>query len=679
MTRFFSAIFFLLFTFQGSAQDYKRTWNWYFGDSAGINFATPPYSFLNNSAMETEEGCATISDKTGNLLFYTNGVTAWNKNHKVMENGTGLNGNLSSIQSSIIVPMPENDSLYYIFTTYGLYQEGLQYHLIDISKNNGLGKIIVKNQRLQSSICESLIATKHQNGSDVWVLASGYNSNQFFAYLVTNLGLITCPVISTIGTIHGSSSLGVEVPLKFTADGTRLVNGLQNDFKTEFELFDFDKRSGLLSNPVKVSINGQGNHPYNFEFSPNKRYLYCSGWYNYLFRYDLSLGSGNVIASARDTLYKPDTNSIFDWFIERPRGIQITQRGKIIISVDDSSYLSTIEYPDSENCGYITKSINLQNGSNRNGLPNFISSYFHLPVLDFDYTRDCLSDTMRFFTKDSLNRNNSNWTFKKVIGGITVSSSIQHPIVAFSDTGFYEVQLSIGNDTVVKTIHVSPKMSKPNLGQDTILCQADSFLLNIGNGYNCYMWQDWITNTPSFVARETGTYIVTVTDLFKCQAQDSIHITFAPLPQVPIITKINDSLHCTPSFSYVWFLNDTALSSANTQSIKPLKAGMYKVLVTDSNGCSNESTPYSSNVGTDELSNDDIKIFPNPASISFTIEFNNGAYDLSITDITGRLMHAKSSNTTSSIQINCKSFHKGIYFIHIKNLNNSYRKKLIIQ
>lgn len=76
---------------------------WYFGGNAGITFSTNPPTYLTDGMLASQEGCATICDNNGNLLFYTDGVTVWNKIHAVMDNGTGLHGNNSSTQSSIIV------------------------------------------------------------------------------------------------------------------------------------------------------------------------------------------------------------------------------------------------------------------------------------------------------------------------------------------------------------------------------------------------------------------------------------------------------------------------------------------------------------------------------------------------------------------------------------------------
>ena len=102
--------------FSASAQ--KQAANWYFGENAGLQFDldNKRVNVVRDGQLNTREGCASISDDRGNLLFYTDGVTIWNKNHDIMPNGTGLHGDSSSAQSGIIVPNPEDPNIYYVFT-----------------------------------------------------------------------------------------------------------------------------------------------------------------------------------------------------------------------------------------------------------------------------------------------------------------------------------------------------------------------------------------------------------------------------------------------------------------------------------------------------------------------------------------------------------------------------------
>ena len=116
-TKLISFLFCLLALQQATAQQNNT---WYFGEKAGISFngagGTIPFS-ITDGAMTALEGCASICDANGALLFYTNGETIYNRNHKVMANGSGLSGHPSSAQSSIIVPQPGNDSIYFVFTS----------------------------------------------------------------------------------------------------------------------------------------------------------------------------------------------------------------------------------------------------------------------------------------------------------------------------------------------------------------------------------------------------------------------------------------------------------------------------------------------------------------------------------------------------------------------------------
>ena len=112
-------IFSFTFLLTGFVADGQRNDNWYFGARAALSFnppaGQPVPAALPNSVMVADECSASISDEDGKLLFYTNGITVYNKVHQQMLNGYGLNGNISTVQIAI-VPVPGNDSIFYIFT-----------------------------------------------------------------------------------------------------------------------------------------------------------------------------------------------------------------------------------------------------------------------------------------------------------------------------------------------------------------------------------------------------------------------------------------------------------------------------------------------------------------------------------------------------------------------------------
>ena len=98
------SLFSLCFSFFLSAAAFAQHEgdNWLMGWGAGLRFL-PDGSFSFFSGQQhTREGVASISDpETGDLLFYTDGTTVWNRQHSVMLNGKDLLGNYSAAQSAV--------------------------------------------------------------------------------------------------------------------------------------------------------------------------------------------------------------------------------------------------------------------------------------------------------------------------------------------------------------------------------------------------------------------------------------------------------------------------------------------------------------------------------------------------------------------------------------------------
>jgi hypothetical protein len=113
---------------------------WYFGGYAGLDFSTNPPTILTNGMLNTAEGCATICDNNGNLLFYGAGTGVLNNTHSAMANGSGLFGNSSTTQGLVAVKQPGSNTIYYLFTidqTGGA--NGARYSIVDMALAAGLG------------------------------------------------------------------------------------------------------------------------------------------------------------------------------------------------------------------------------------------------------------------------------------------------------------------------------------------------------------------------------------------------------------------------------------------------------------------------------------------------------------------------------------------------------------
>ncbi|MBI2967078.1 MAG: hypothetical protein HYY40_04610, partial [Bacteroidetes bacterium] len=282
------ALFLLsLFPLFAGAQnpDIKRTYHWYFGEKAGLDFSSGSPVPIVNSAMTAEEGCASISDTCGELLFYTDGDTVWNKNNQPMPNGTGLMGCGSSTQSSLIVPQPGNDSIYYIFTTDCIENNGtsgLRYSVVNINMSGGYGSVIQTNILLYAPSSEKLAATYHANGTDIWILSVNRyppgpppdTTMQYYAYLLTASGININPIISPSSI---KPHKGYYTYLTFSHQGNKIINNWQVGSlgADSLEIFDFNKNTGALSNLIRIhqdSLEGV----YGLVFSSDDSKLYAS-------------------------------------------------------------------------------------------------------------------------------------------------------------------------------------------------------------------------------------------------------------------------------------------------------------------------------------------------------------------------------------------------------------------
>lgn len=389
-------ILFLLFLVLGCyAYSQQEAANWYFGDNAGIEFDsnTGAINALTNGQLATEEGCTSISNSLGELLFYTNGEIVYNRQHQIMTNGLDLLGNQSSTQSAIIVPKPEDPNIYYIFTADTNFQNttdsGFSYSEVDMSLSGGLGAVTTKNIILLSNASEKLSAVlKDCDSGNIWVItfadsSGGESHDTFYAYEVSNTGVNTTPVISP-ANFTTTERRGY---LKFSPDGTKLVSA---NIANGFHLYDFDTATGMVTNPLQISVSyrHQQNKPqsaYGVEFSPNSELLYITSYYETpqadfsnasaqygaLLQYDLTAA---IIADSEIVL---DDRQLYR------SALQLGPNGKIYRTLSATynngiPFLSVINSPNSIGltANYQHAVVDLAGRDARQGLPPFISSFF---------------------------------------------------------------------------------------------------------------------------------------------------------------------------------------------------------------------------------------------------------------------------------------------------------------
>lgn len=410
---------------------------WYFGENAGLDFRSGTPVTLLDGALNTREGCATISDSNGNLLFYTDGITVWNRNHQPMPNGTGLLGNSSSTQSAIIVPNPGNPDLFYIFTADELKQEhGINYNVVDISLEGGLGDIIQKNVQLLTPAAEKLTAVRHANGTDIWVLTHDAFGDAYLAYRVTPAGVDTTPVISNLGinltTYFFESNHHSIGYLKASPDGKKVAaahNGLNVD------VMDFDSATGILTNAQSLLDFSEGYKLfYGLEFSPSSRFLYTSSSLTTdLYQYDLEA------ADIRGSVVQLNTSSLIFG------ALQLGIDGKIYMADMERATLSMIENPNE--LGVLStlnySAIDLGGRTIILGLPPFITSYFQVDIMVAGL---CEGSPTMFESAISASPITTAWDF-----GDGNTSNLENPSHTYAAAGDYTVSVTVTTASEVRT------------------------------------------------------------------------------------------------------------------------------------------------------------------------------------------------------------------------------------
>lgn len=246
---------------------------WYFGDGAGLDFnpdpndstAPTPRPIAERHPQNIPAGTTTISDQTGQVLFFTDGQSVWDLNGEIMANGDSIGGDNSSSQSVIAVAVPQQQTLYYLFTTQATAggTNTVSYSLVDIKSDNptGVGNVVTKNNFLFSPSTEHSAA--FSGGDTTWVMYHELGNNTFRAYPVSGQG-IGQPVMSSVGSSHGFNS-GVGA-MKFSPDGTKLAVTISEGGCNKVEIFEFDQQTGELSEYARIDLGCSGD-VYGLEFS----------------------------------------------------------------------------------------------------------------------------------------------------------------------------------------------------------------------------------------------------------------------------------------------------------------------------------------------------------------------------------------------------------------------------
>ncbi|MFD2202129.1 gliding motility-associated C-terminal domain-containing protein [Shivajiella indica] len=253
---------------------------WYFGDGAGLDFNPDPDNPDGplprpvGHNRDIPAGTTTISDETGQVLFFTDGQSVWDLNGDLMENGDDIGGDNTASESVIAVPIPQNQTVFYVFTTQSSANGSNQvkYSVVDIKTENptGVGSVVTKDNFLFSPSTEHSAALA--SGDTTWVMFHELGNNTFRAYPVSQFG-IGQPVFSSVGSNHNFNT-GVG-SMKFSPDGSQLAITIQEGNCSRLEIFDFNQQTGRMTEYALLDL-GCGDEIYGLEFSQDASRIFVS-------------------------------------------------------------------------------------------------------------------------------------------------------------------------------------------------------------------------------------------------------------------------------------------------------------------------------------------------------------------------------------------------------------------
>jgi gliding motility-associated-like protein len=583
---------------------------WYFPYQCGLDFNSGEPVVLHDGQAMWGIANSTISDSTGNLLFYADGWRIYDKNHGRMLNDSSLTMS-DGVFGRIIVKWPEKSDLYFVFkATYTNYMyNGFYYSLVDMNGNNGQGEVIENNVPIDAGwdVSDRVFTVRQSNSENIWVITRKFEDDAYASFLIDENGFNPVPIISPLPDRDPESSIDWGY-IKVSYDKKYLIACYQ--MQGELEVCSFNASNGefeymytIMTPPETGTLSDHG-----MEFSPDSKLLYVS-YRNYdstdvIYQYDMKLITDSV--SFRNSAMLVGTGSAY--------GLQLARDGKIYCTpfpVEDPEevyLMSVINNPwiRGEGCLLLNNVVNMYPGHDMFSLPNILLDYLYR----FEWKADnyCVGTHVKFKPNFIPEPDSIRWFFDEFEPGST--SFELYPEYTFLHPGVHEIVVDVWYPSG-RYEHTSRELEiylnpEPDLGADTTICEGNTLQLNANCIADQFAWSNGQFGVPSITVSDSGTYWVRAKFLLGgCEAYDTIHVGFhAPT----IIDETN--LILTPTacngasgsiiglqalgsmpFAYQW-LDLSGNDYGTNIDATVLPAGQFQLTITDGNGCETTSNVY---------------------------------------------------------------------------------------
>ena len=312
---------------------------------------TPPSLSLLSFISECQS--AGICDSTGQLLAYTDGCNIYNRGHAIMLNGDSLNPgkvfeefcssypSYPLYQGCLFLPQPGSNDKFHLFHL-RVDDEitspmDLMYSIVDAKSDNGKGGVISKNQVVFSDsiwLSDYISATRHANGRDWWIATPQRFSPGFHLSLLTPEGV----EYKGLQMLGDSTYQVYDGQTAFSPDGSKYFRNWPDGLL----MLDFDRCTGLFSNPVFLDYTVVPNGAGGVAVSPSSQYLYLTAG-DTVHQYDLL--APDLVAGRQTVAVYDGYVSLFPTYFSQA---MLAPNGKIYFTAANSnSVLHVIHNPDS--------------------------------------------------------------------------------------------------------------------------------------------------------------------------------------------------------------------------------------------------------------------------------------------------------------------------------------------
>ncbi|HZV68383.1 MAG TPA: T9SS type A sorting domain-containing protein [Saprospiraceae bacterium] len=397
-------LFFFLLSFSLSGQREGDKWViGYYSYLGSHNYSVMHFDFSGPSMkldwhfdekINMNETTSNICDKNGQAILWTNGMQIFGKHAVIVADTIAFDGDPFGYwnyfydkdrgpsgsplhNGAIILPFPGQENvftvLYHSMSPHPTLGFDTDKHLeARVKMNEDSSYTILFRDSLIAPVFKwykgSIIATRHANGRDWWILTLAHDGPKYFSFLLDDSGV----KFHHEGNVN-NNIIGGLGQAAFSSNGNYMARMDANTIEDgqRIYLFRFDRCTGYLED--LDSFHTEAGYFTGVAFSPSERYLYADDNLH-LWQWDLladDIAASQTLVDTFDGFVQPG------WFQMQFASMAAAPDGRIYMTppAGSSEFMHVIERPDmpADQCNFRQHSIDLKvpNGRSSPNLPNY--------------------------------------------------------------------------------------------------------------------------------------------------------------------------------------------------------------------------------------------------------------------------------------------------------------------